>query len=197
MVGIPGHLHFCDLSSLHIQLTRDEGSKVSVQVLWPVTSSWSGFCSYWIRVYPCPAFVCVSEGINSVFYKSKMPISSAHMFESSFLFLHWGIPPLKDAIVLIVLNNISSNSMGPEMNSSTIDILWPGPNPGPKGCDRLILQAGLSWSLIPQYFCCRHPSHNHASSLCRPWGHSPTPKGTKDLYYCKAVCTPQWWWRSQ
>lgn len=60
------------------------------------------------------------------------PLISACVFESSFLLLYWGILPLKDSIVLTVLNNVSSSSMGPEMNNSTIDILWSGPDPGLK-----------------------------------------------------------------
>ena len=36
MVAIPVHSHFCDLPSPHIQLTRDVGSKVSSQMLWPI-----------------------------------------------------------------------------------------------------------------------------------------------------------------
>lgn len=52
-----------------------------------------------------------------------MPLISPYMFERSFLLLYWGILPLKDSVVLTVLNNISSSSMGPEMNNSTIDIL--------------------------------------------------------------------------
>lgn len=67
-----------------------------------------------------------------MFYKSNMPLISAYMFGRSFLLLYWGILPLKDSIVLTVLDNISRSSMGLEMNNSTIDILWSRPDPGLK-----------------------------------------------------------------
>lgn len=147
---------------LHIQLTWDEGSKPSSQMLWPISCSWSVLCGYCLRVYlplpyywtVCPglhlAFHWISEGFNSVFYKKHYANNFCLYIWKFLSFRPWGILPLKVSTVLTGVNNISNSSIGPEMKEGTVDILWLWPDPGPKDCDKLDLQAGLL-SLIPQY----------------------------------------------